>query len=275
MSRSKIFLLLTTASLYSISYAAESDVATNNVAENQAFQDFDNQYYIGYGLGYGNTKNGYGQRAAYSTNSVGFGVEKLFDMGVWIAFDGVMVSDYVNHSSNPNAQANPVGQDPMLAALDVKVGYAFPVLKDTLLLTPYGTFGRNTNISSTSLKDNMTPDGGGTNTITVNSTKDYFLASGVGGRLEYRVDSVFDFYFDQNFVYNIDMSNPNAQYAPMSNISLNSTLGAKFNVWRELQLGAQTFYSYSALTHTLANSQQYDLVPENTVGGMITVGLTY
>lgn len=242
--------------------------------ELSAFQEFDDQYYIGYGLGIGNATNSYKQNASYSTTNVGFGVEKLFDMGVWASFNGMLMTNYYNHSSNPNAKSEPVGLDPSVANLDLKVGYAFPLIQNDLLITPYGLIGRNTNITSTSLKDNMDPDSG-TSTITVNSTHDYFLSTGIGGRLEYRLDRVFDFYFDQNAIYNIDMSQPNSQYAPLSNVSFTSTLGAKFNIWRELQLGAQTYYTFSELTNSLTASQQYALIPNAFFGGMVTVGLTY
>ena len=274
MSKGKLFSFITLMSL-SVCYADDNlNVAESAYADNQVFQDFDNQFYIGYGMGNGNTKNSYGQKANYATNDVAFGVEKLFDMGIWLAFNGTLMTQYNNLSSNPNAVSDPVGQDPAIADLDLKVGYAFPVLKDTLLLTPYGLLGRNTNISSNSLQDNNSSSSG-TSTITVNSTQDYFLSTGLGGRLEYRLDKIFDFYFDQNVVYNIDMSHPTSQYAPMTNVSFTSILGAKFNVWRELQLGAQTYYNYSALTNGLTTPQQYDLIPQNYFGGMITVGLTY
>ena len=42
--------------------APESSVTQ---AENQAFQQFDNQFYIGLGTTYGNLTNGYGQNSNY------------------------------------------------------------------------------------------------------------------------------------------------------------------------------------------------------------------
>lgn len=271
----KLSLALLTVFGISSVYADQlSSIESGTLPENYAFQEFDNQYYIGTGMSYGNSKNGYGQNANYNTISVAFGVEKLFDMNLWLAFNGALMTGYGNlNSSNPNAVTAPMGQDPSIANLDLKVGYAFPLIKDTLMITPYGLIGRNTNLSSNSVNNNLPP--GPTPEPTINATQDYFLSGGLGGRLEYRLDSVFDFYFDQNIVYNSDMSQPNSMYSNADNFSYTSTLGAKFNVWNELQLGAQAYYTHSGAVNSPTAAQQYQLVPQNEVGGMITVGLTY
>lgn len=272
MYKLKLLLLLTLG--FTSVWASTTNVAESSVPENQAFQAFDNQYYIGIGASYGNSRNAYGQNANYGTTNVGFGVERLFDMGLWLRFDGSMMIGYSNfNSSNPNAITAPVGQDPSIANLDIKVGYAFPVLKDTLLVTPYALLGRNSNLSSNSLNNNMPNDG--TNNITINASQDYFISGGVGGRIEYRINNIFDLYFDQNAVYNSDRSQPSPSYAPANNFSLTSTIGAKFNVWDELQLGANGYYSYYSANTSPTAMQLYQLVPQNEIGGMITIGLTY
>ena len=55
--------------------------------ENHNFK-FDNQMYIGYGTTYGNLTNAYNQNSNYGTTLIGIGVERLFDMGLWLRFDG-------------------------------------------------------------------------------------------------------------------------------------------------------------------------------------------
>jgi hypothetical protein len=251
---------------------AESGVV---LPENYAFQEFDNQYYIGIGTNYGNLTNSYAQNTNYGTTFVGFGIERLFDMGLWARFDGSMMIGYSNYNStNPNATTGPLGQDPAIGDLNVKVGYAFPVLVDTLLVTPYVLVGRNTNLTSNSLNNNLS-NSGGVNNLTSNVTQDYFLTGGLGGRVEYRINKVFDVYFDQNVLYNSDQSQPTATYTSASNYQLTSTLGAKFNVWDELQLGLQAFYTYNALTGSPTSAQQYQLYQQNQIGTMATIGLTY
>lgn len=275
MHKLKVILLL--SSLTSISWASSSTSVESapSVPENQAFQNFDDQYYIGFGTGYGNSKNGYGQNSNYGLTMIGFGVERLFDMGLWLRFDGSMMTGYGNmNSSNPNAITTPLGQDPSFADLNFKLGYAFQPLKDTLLVTPYGLLGRNTNLSSNSLNNNMTPSGG-TITPTVNTTQDYFFSGGFGGRIEYRINNYIELYFDQNVIYNADMSQPNSNYASASNFSFTSNLGAKFNVWDELQLGANGYYSYYSMVYGPTHDQMFQLYPQNEIGGMVTIGLTY
>lgn len=275
MHKLKVVLLL--SSLTGISWANEvvTPESAGLVPDNQAFQKFDDQYYLGYGLNYGNSKNGFGQNTNYTANTIGFGVERLFDMGLWLRFDGSMMSGYSNmNSSNPNAVTTPVGQDPSFANLDFKLGYAFQPLQDRLLVTPYVLLGRNTNLSSNSLNNNLSPDGG-TSTPTINTTQDYFFAGGFGGRIEYRIDNYIELYFDQNIIYNADMSQPNANYASASNFSFTSLLGAKFNVWDELQLGLNGYYSYFSMVNGPTSNQMYQLYPQNEIGGMVTIGLTY
>lgn len=257
-------------------FAAQVEESAPVALDNQAFQKFDDQFYLGFGGTYGNLKNAYGENANYGMTTLGFGVERLFDMGLWMRFDGTMMASYTNfNSSNPNAITAPMGQDPSIANLDMKIGYAFPVVKDTLLVTPYGLVGRNTNLSSNSLNNNMSTGGDGTTTPTVNTTEDYFLTGGIGGRIEYIPTEWAEVYFDQNILYSSDQSQPTSTYASMSNFSFTSTVGAKFNVWQELQLGASAYYTHYALVNGATSAQQYQLNPQNNISFMATVGLTY
>lgn len=242
---------------------------------NHAFQEFDDQFYIGFGTSYGNLTNNYGQNSNYGTTQIGIGIERLFDVGLWLAFDGTLMTGYGNfNSTNPNAISVPAGQNPSIANLNIKVGYAFPVVKDSVLLTPYLLAGRNTNLTSNSLNNNMTTNNN-VNNVTANVTQDYFLTAGLGGRIEYRLNRMFDIYFDQNAVYNSDRSEPTSTYTSATNYQFTSTVGIKFNVWEELQLGLNGFYSYNQLSGAVSQAQQFQLYPQNQVGGMASIGLTY
>ncbi len=255
-----------------------ADTYTNLTAESSeytSFQSFDNQFYLGFGVNSGNLTNSYQQSSKYATNYVSFGIERLFDMGLWLRFDGSLMTYYTNKgSSNPNATDAPLGQDPAIGDLNVKVGYAFNAIPDKLLVTPYAVIGRNTNLTSNALNNNMS-NSGGVNVLTANVTQDYFLSGGVGGRVEYRLDNTFDFYFDQSMVYNSDRSQPNSNYTPASNYQLVSTIGAKFNVWQDLQLGLQAYYQYNQLSGVASQDQQYQFYQKNQMGALASIGLTY
>lgn len=263
-----------------VSYADSSNnnatLTDNNQPSNEAFQEFDNQYYLGYNYLYGNAQSGYGQTASYGANNIGFGIERLFDNNVWFAFDGTMMVSTTNLTpNNPNTQTIPtLGINPAFANMNAKIGYAIPILKDELQVIPYGLFGRNTNISTNSISNNLNPDQGGTSGLT-NATNDYFLSAGIGGRLEYRINKVIDVYFDQNIIYSHDMSQPNVAYNPVNNFAFNSVLGGKFNVWDPVQLGLQAFYNGYVMTQPASAQQQYQLEPQSQVGIMATIGLTY
>lgn len=255
-----------------------SSFADNNIESdlsNASFQKFDNQYYMGLGYGYGNLQNGYNQNAGYGVVNLGLGVERLFDMGLWMRFDALMMSNYYNYSNNPNTSSViTAGMDPSFASMNMKLGYAFTTFQDTLQLTPYALAGRNTNLSANAINNNTDPDGG-TNNFTTNATQDYFLTGGIGGRVEWRLDDTTMLYADQNILYNADMSHPNSNYSSASNTAFNTQLGAKFNVWRELQIGAQAQYSHYILSNNPTQIQMFQMNPTDMITGMITIGLTY
>lgn len=276
INKSLILLALSLSSAAVFAEDAAAVVESAPLPANHAFQEFDNQFYIGFGTSYGNFNNAYGQNSNYGTTYVGLGVERLFDMGLWASIDATMMTGYSNfNSSNANAGTGPLGQNPAVANLDAKVGYAFMPVKDKLQVTPYILVGRNTNLTSNSLNNNTSGSSGGTSNLSANVTQDYFLTGGIGGRIEYRIDKYLLLYFDQNALYNADMSSPNSNYNPASNYQLTSTLGLKYNAWDQLQLGLNSFYTYNQLSGAVSSQQQYQLYQQNQVGIMATVGMTY
>jgi hypothetical protein len=57
-----------------------------------------------------------------------------------------------------------------------------------------------------------------------------------------------------------------------TNYTLTSTLGAKFNVYRDLQLGVNTFWNNF---QPQSNISGLMYTPTNTFGGQVSIGLTY
>ncbi|MDD3266495.1 MAG: hypothetical protein PHC75_04870 [Burkholderiales bacterium] len=255
-------------------YAAnESDLVVNNAESNEygAFQKFDRQYSLGFGAFSGNLSAAGTSGGNYSATFLNFDVERLFNVGVWMDINAYLYSSY-RQSPNVDPAVGMTGQltgaDPQFGGVNAKVGYAFPLLKDKILLTPYGQFGRNVNLSSYTLQ--ATP--------VSNLTSDYYWTFGAGARLEYRINDVIDIYLDQNMVYNLSQANMTQGLAQANFYNNRTVLGGKFNLYRNFQLGAQAFYNNYSYQENLVSANPVGavaLAPDNNVGGMISFGLTY
>ena len=255
-------------------------VFANSVSGNESnvytsFQKFDRQYSLGLGYQSGNLTAAGSSGGNYNATILNVEVERLFNVGVWMDINGYLYGSYTQSpSEDPAVQmfGQLTGSDPQFGGLNAKVGYAFPLYKDHLMLTPYGELGRNVNFSSYTLQG----------TTNANLTSDYYWTFGAGARLEYRLNEIFDFYLDQNMIYNSSQAPMTQGMVPANFYSNITTLGAKFNLWRNLQLGAQLYYNNYYYPETLisANPASYSptnaaLVPTNSTGGMFTIGLTY
>jgi len=242
--------------------------ATTNSQPNEytPFQQFDNEYNIGYGVTSGNLTNG-NTGGVNNTQFMNIEVEHLFNMGVWFDVNASLLT-YYSQEVDPAVASlgNTTGSQPNFGGLNANVGYAFAFIPEHLLLIPYGTVGRNTNLSSYTLNN------AGTNT---NLTQDYFWTFGIGARLDYRINNIFDVYLDQSAVYNSSQAPVTQGLAPNDNYLYTTTLGAKFNVYRSLQLGAKGFYQNSYYTQSLTGAGSTAWVPQSTVGGLVSIGLTY
>ncbi len=271
----KISLYLISLIICQISNAQDLSIfQTSSLA---AFQKFDNEYYLGYGLSYGNLKNMYGQNSNFGTTYIALGVERLFAIGLWGRVDASLMTGYSNfNSSDPNAFATPLGLDPSIANFNLKLGYGFSLIPATLLITPYALVGRNTNLTANTLNNNQSINNGIAYSD-ANVTQDYFLTSGLGGRLEYLINNTIELYYDQNALYNSDRSNPNSSYNPVSNYQMTSTIGAKFNLWKQLQLGVTSFYTYTQLANSSSTraNQPFQFYPQHQIGGYMSLGLSY
>lgn len=243
--------------------------ATNTQNESSTyleFQKFDRQYNLGFATTSGQLTNGK-SGGTHNTQFMNLEVERLFNIGIWLDVNASLLTYYVQ----PVDKAVPTtgvttGSQPQFGGLNAKLGYAFPIMAKHLLLTPYAQLGRNVNLASYTLA---------ANSPTTNITENYYWSFAFGGRLEYRVNDVFDFYFDQNAMYNASQA-PTTQGLPANNYySYTSTLGAKFNLYRNFQLAAQVFYNNDYFTSSLSTANGIALVPQNDVGGLVSVGLTY
>ena len=255
---------------------------------NGAFQEYDNEYNVGYGATNVTLSNGGNEQSLQQSQFITLDVERLFDLGVWFDVQANLVLSQnslgsqatgtgMGNSGNPTFPGMPSSQDPNLGGVNAKVGYAFPLLAQHLQLTPYVLAGRNTNLAMSTIVSN----GFG------NVSDDYYYSGGLGGRLEYRINSSILVYADQAAVYNWDQSAPTGGVAPQNTMAWTSTLGAKFNLYKSLQVGVQGFYTnyqqeaaVPPATPSNSGGQSgsglYTIYqPQSSLGGLVSIGLTY
>ena len=268
-----------------LSVSSASAFAVNN----GAFQQFDNEYNVGYGASQMTLQNGAGNQTLQQNQFITLEVERLFDMGIWMDVNANLVLSQNSLGNQATGTGNgqsgiagqpgmPASQDPNFGGVNAKVGYAFPVLSQHLQVTPYALVGRNTNLAMSSIVAN------GYNNV----TSDYYYTGGVGGRLEYRINQYILVYGDQLISYNWDQSAPTAGIQPQNVMNYVSTVGAKFNVVKNLQLGVNGFYNnYQQMSAapsptpsinggSTSNGQLTTIYqPQASMGGLVTVGLTY
>jgi uncharacterized protein (UPF0333 family) len=240
------------------------------VDEYTNFQQFDKQFNINFGMNYTTLKNGANELAGVTTQNYGLEVERLYNNGIWFKVNGnIAVSSLNNQVNGLGAGQSIFSQNPNLGGINVKVGYAIGLIDNYLLLTPYGLVGRNANLTASTLYNNNNS----------NITNDFYYTSGVGGRLEYRINRVFDIYLDQLVGYNWDQSAPLNGIMPQNTMVYTTTLGAKFNIYKQLQLGVNGFYNIyqNMASLPLDNTGVSVYVPCDcgSYGGTISIGMTY
>jgi hypothetical protein len=257
--------------------------------DNSKFQQFDNEYNLGYGVANTQLYNGIQNQVLQQSQFMSLEVERLFDIGIWLDATANLVTAQNSlgnqatgtgqgNSGVPNYPGTPSTQDPNFGGANFKVGYAFPVLPENLQLIPYVLAGRNTNLAMSTLLSNGL----------ANVSNDFYYTAGVGGRIEYRINDYIFLYADQNAAYNWDQSGPVNGIEPQNFLIAQSTIGAKFNVVKNLQLGISGFYKYyqlmadaPAVTPEInggrdANGNLVTIYePSSALGGMVNIGLTY
>ena len=247
---------------------------TNNSNSNAAFQQFENEYNLGFGFSQGGLINGQQQTSSYNEQMFNLEVERLFNNGIWLDGNFNMVTQYSQEDLGPlnggNGSGSAFGQNPFMYGFSLKAGYGFQLIQDTLQIIPYAMLGRNSNVATSTVNAN------GDQTI----ASDYFYTGGIGARLDYRINNTIMLYADQLYSYNWDNSGAIKDIqVPMygktyaaTNYEFTSTLGAKFNVWQSLQLGVNGFWTNY---QPQSNISGLMYTPDNIFGMMATIGLTY
>lgn len=246
-----------------------------------AFTEFDDQYNAGYSYSQYELKNGGAQAALQQNQGLNLEIERLFDLGIWMNITAnlaIGTNSLGNMSTGTGmGPAQPATQVPNLGGVNSRFGYAFVLIPDTLQLTPYALGGYNTNMAMSTITANNF----------ANVSSDVYFTGGVGTRLEYRINKLVDLYAAEEIVYNWDQSGPLNGVMPQNNMIYTTTVGAKYKPYKALILGLTGFYSnyqYMASApgsgstnggNSPSGSTYTVYQPQNSLGAMVTVGLTY
>lgn len=251
------------------------------------FQKFDNQISIGMSFSQATLSNGAQQQTLQQSQFMSLDAEHLFNNGVWANLNAYMMTS-TNSLGNQalgtgQGYGQPASQEPNVGGFNAKVGYSFPfdIADQKFMVTPYGIGGRNTNLAMASILANSYS----------NVTNDYFLTAGLGVKAQYIVNKYVNVYLDQAWAYNWDQSAPLYGIMPQNNQVFTTTLGAKYNVWEQLQLGVALFYNNYQYNATAPNTTTLGSVgagggnngvstvsiyqPQYSYGTSISVGMTF
>jgi len=240
--------------------------------DNAAYRRFHNQTSIGMGVessSFSVTDSATPPNSATvkpTTTFVDINVERLFQSGVWADLDVQMLTSY----SASKDDASKLGVNGNLAGVNAKVGYFFQPIHRHLALTPYALVGRNANLSDYTLA--AVP----ANTNAISSQA--YLTGGIGGQINFRVNDIFEFTFDQLVAINYDMSKYPAGTDNLTNYQSRTTLGARFNVVSNFQIKVDGYFDVYGGGKKDAKSNVAGIgrpFPQNAVGALVTVGLTY
>jgi len=229
------------------------------------FQAFDNQISIGYGMKEDQTTkfNG-GTNNIADSSMVNLEGERLLDNGIWIDLNANMTFN----QGAANVYKNPVISN---YGFNGKVGYAFQVADTHLLITPYGIAGINNNELSLV---NLYNDNDSISQPGYAVANQYYATIGGGGRLEYRINDYILVYGDQNVAYNADQTG--YTNGAQNVYSFTSTIGAKFNIVKDFQLGVRGFYTnYQPSASSSDGDGEALSQPQSSMGALVSVGLTY
>ncbi len=267
--------------LISVSVLASMSVfATDNTNNFSTFQKFDNQISIGVSDSQMMLSNGATNQSLLNNQTMSLDVERQFNNGVWANINAYMMTMTNSLGSQATGVGMgtymPVNQNPFLGGFNAKGGYSFALLPDRILVTPYALLGRNTNLAmSTVVANNYT-----------NATNDFFYSTGFGARIQYVVNPYIDVYLDQSYAFNWDQSAPATMPAQNSQ-QFTTTLGAKYNVYEQLQLGVGLFYDNYQYTNnapattsltggSAPNGATVSIYqPQYDFGAKISIGMTF
>jgi hypothetical protein len=269
--------------LFAVSFSVfATDNYNDKLTDYTRFQKFDNQISIGANMNQMTLANGSGNHVLQQSQNMNFDAERLFNNGVWANIDAYIMTS-TNSLGNQATGTGmgygmPASQDPFVGGVNAKVGYAYPPLNfdnQSLLFTPYILLGRNTNLAMSAILANGQ----------ANVSNDFFYTAGLGLRAQYIVNQYINLYADQSWGYNWDRSGPLNGIQPQNSQLFTTTLGAKFNVYQQLQLGVALFYNnyqYDAtapatttLTGGTASITPSVYQPQYSYGGALSIGMTF
>lgn len=246
-----------------LSLLAISATSAFALTNNADFQAFDNEANVGFGATNVDVKGSGAYRNAAAINQqaglVNLEAEHLFNNGMWVDVNANTSFDQGNGQTNSSNYG-----------VNGKVGYAL-TFNSHLQLTPYGTIGLNNNGLS-GLNAPLSGAPIGSNSYV--TADQMFLTGGVGARLEYRINHTVLLYADQDVVYNSDQSTYGSFGGAQNNYQETSTLGAKFNIVDNFQLGIKGFYNAYQF-QTTAGPSNNAIAVEDGYGGLVTLGFTY
>ncbi len=270
-------LLNNKSNLYKLQWLGLIGLTSFAIAiDNAPFQQFENQYNLGYGFSQGTLIDGVQNTSWFNTQYTNLELERLFNVGVWLNANFDFVTQYTQPNlgrlNGGDGSGVPLGQYPFMWDVTFKTGYAFSVVDNYLQLIPYAMLGRRTNWATSTANANGW----------ANLTTDYFYTGGLGGRIYYRINDAVILYGDELYSYNWDNSGAikSIQTSPSlygksyaaTNYMFVSTIGAKFNIVKNLQLGANLFWNNF---QPQSNISGLMYTPTNTFGEEVSIGLTY
>ncbi len=234
---------------------------------NPVLADFDNSYSIG--LGYISSKNNFngGNQPSINTSLdyLNFNISHLFQNNVWANLNAQLIND-INQTNVNTGIVNSLV--PTYTGFPgnvlANVGYAFPLQSADVQFIPYGNAGVVMNINSYNIR---------TNTSIMNAiSRDMYLQYGAGARAEYAVNSLFQIYADQLFAIMNDQSQ-----LGFNAWRSTTTLGAKLDPGKTLQLGLKGFYDSINPTTSAYNSgsSTYYSAQQNSLGVEFDIGMRY
>jgi hypothetical protein len=240
---------------------------------NNLFQEFDDQLSIGYGINQIGSSFGFNSALPQhndiitQTNILNLEVERLLKEGVWININANMTFGSGQVGSSPYLNPNDYG-------VNAKVGYAFTTGYQDVQLIPYGLIGLNNTASN-----GLASTGAVSNLQVANL---FAYTFGAGGRVEVRLHRMVLLYADQLIAYNWDQSGPIGGIMPQNYMLYTSTLGIKINAVKNLQIGVRGYYNnYQQLASNFGAPMNgsgfapFFAQPQNALGGLISVGVTY
>lgn len=202
------------------------------------FESFNNAVSIGLGVSNLNLSNSSGSSALTSNVSYQLDIERLFKNNLWFNLNGsIVVSNLTSQAngigSSHNNFKSPFTQNPSLGGINVSIGYAVLEVYNTLII-PFVNLGRNTNLAASTVYFNNNK----------NITNNFYYTLGIGSRFDFITNEYALLYLKPYINYNFDQSGPLNGIMPQNNLTYNIVLGSKLNIYKNLQIGINGYYSY-------------------------------